>query len=94
MTATAVIEAVWRIEHPRLAARLAFILRDVGLAEEIAQDAFLLALEHWSQDGVPRNPAAWLTQVAKNRALDRVRRTTLIDGKHRQLAVDLAELVL
>src|SRR6201999_4498689 len=50
------------------------------------------AIEHWPWDGIPDNPAAWLTQVAKNRALDRMRRTTLIDGKHRQLAVDLAAL--
>ncbi len=68
------------------------MLRDVGLAEEIAQDVFLLALEHWPREGVPRNPAAWLTRVGKNRALNRLRRTTLIDGKHRLLAVDLAEL--
>ena len=92
MTAVAVIEAVWRIEQPKLAARLARYLRDVGLAEEIAQDAFLQAMERWPRDGVPRNPAAWLTQVAKNRALDRLRRTTLIDAKHRELAVGLAEL--
>jgi RNA polymerase sigma factor (sigma-70 family) len=92
LTTTAVIEAVWRIEQSKLTARLARILRDVGLAEEIAQDAFLLALERWRRDGVPRNPAAWLTQAAKNRALDRLRRTTLIDGKHRQLGIDLAEL--
>lgn len=92
MTAPAAIEAVWRIEQPKLAARLARYLRDVGLAEEIAQDAFVLAMERWPRDGVPGNPAAWLTQVAKNRALDRLRRTTLIDGKHRLLAVDLAEL--
>ncbi|TGT27560.1 RNA polymerase subunit sigma-24, partial [Mesorhizobium sp. M4B.F.Ca.ET.169.01.1.1] len=72
--------------------RLARTLRDVGLAEEIAQDAFVLALERWPRDGIPRNPAAWLTQVARNRALDRLRRTTMIDGKHRTLAIDLPEL--
>ena len=92
MTTAAVIEAVWRIEQPKLAARLVRYLRDVGLAEEIAQDAFMSALERWPRDGIPRNPAAWLTQVVKNRALDRLRRTTLIDGKHRELALDLAEL--
>ncbi|WP_421916719.1 RNA polymerase sigma factor [Mesorhizobium sp.] len=92
MTATATIEAVWRIEQPRLTARLARYLRDVGLAEEIAGDAFLLALERWPRDGIPRNPAAWLTRVARNRALDRLRRTTMIDGKHRELAIDLAKL--
>ncbi|KJF73840.1 RNA polymerase sigma factor [Agrobacterium arsenijevicii] len=92
MTTVATIEAVWRIEQPKLTARLTRMLRDVGLAEEIAQDAFVLALERWPREGIPRNPAAWLTQVAKNRALDRLRRTTLIDGKHRELAIDLSEL--
>jgi RNA polymerase sigma factor (sigma-70 family) len=92
LTAAAAIEAVWRIEQPKLAARLARYLGDVGLAEEIVQDAFVQAMERWPRDGAPRNPAAWLTQVAKNRALDRLRRTTLIDGKHRLLAVDLAAL--
>jgi RNA polymerase sigma factor (sigma-70 family) len=88
----ATIEAVWRIEQPKLTARLARYVRDIGLAEEIAQDAFVLALERWPRDGIPRNPAAWLTEVARNRALDRLRRTTMIDGKHRELAIDLAEL--
>ena len=92
MTSAAAIEAVWRIEQTKLAARLVRMLRDVGLAEEIVQDAFVLALERWPQDGIPRNPAAWLTQVARNRALDRLRRTTLIDGKHRLLAIDFADL--
>lgn len=92
MTTDATIEAVWRIEQTRLTARLARMLRDIGLAEEIAQDAFVLALERWRLDGIPRNPAAWLMQVAKNRALDRLRRTTLIDSKHRELAIDLTEL--
>lgn len=92
MTATAAIEAVWRIEQPKLAARLTRYLRDIGLAEEVAQDAFVLALERWPRDGIPRNPAAWLTRVATNRALDRLRRTVLIDGKHRELAIVLAEL--
>jgi len=92
LTAIGAIEAVWRIEQPKLAARLARYLRDVGLAEEIVQDAFVLALEHWPRDGIPREPAAWLTQVAKNRALDRLRRSTLIDGKHRELTLELAEL--
>jgi len=92
LIATGTIEAVWRIEQPKLAARLVRYLRDVGQAEEIAQDAFLLALERWPRDGIPRNPAAWLTHVAKNRALDLLRRTTMIDGKHRELAIDLAEL--
>ncbi|ENN87437.1 hypothetical protein RHSP_27985 [Rhizobium freirei PRF 81] len=92
MTTAGAIEAVWRIEQPKLAARLNRLLRDIGLAEEIAQDAFVLALERWPRDGIPRNPAAWLTRIAKNRALDRLRRTTLIDGKHRELAIDFAAL--
>ncbi|WP_322415729.1 RNA polymerase sigma factor [Mesorhizobium huakuii] len=92
MTANGTIEAVWRIEQPKLTARLARYLRDVGLAEEVAGDAFLLALERWPRDGIPRNPAAWLMEVARNRALDRLRRTTMIDGKHRELAIDLAGL--
>lgn len=92
MTTSGTIEAVWRIEQPKLAARLNRLLRDIGLAEEIAQDAFVLALERWPRDGVPRNPAAWLMRVAKNRALDRLRRTTLIDGKNREFAIDFAEL--
>jgi predicted RNA polymerase sigma factor len=65
VTATGAIEAVWRIEQPKLAARLTRLLRDIGLAEEIAQDAFVLAMERWPLDGIPRNPAAWLTHVAK-----------------------------
>lgn len=92
MTDVASIEAVWRIEQPRLAARLARYLRDVGLVEDIVQDTFIQALERWPKDGIPRIPAAWLTQVAKNRALDWLRRATLIDGKHRELAIDLGEL--
>jgi len=92
LTATATIEAVWRIEQPKLAARLARYLRDIGLAEEVVQDAFVTALERWPREGIPRNPAAWLTRVATNRALDRLRRTTLIDGKHRELTIDMAEL--
>ncbi|BCM18501.1 RNA polymerase sigma factor [Mesorhizobium sp. J8] len=92
MTTTATIEAVWRIEQPRLAARLTRTLRDVGLAEEVVQDAFLTALERWPRDGIPHNPAAWLARVATNRALDRLRRTVMLDSKQRELAVDLAEL--
>ena len=91
MTTVGAIDAARRIEQPKLAARLARHLRDVGLAEEIVQDAFVLALERWPRDGIPREPAAWLTQVAKNRALDRLRRATLIDGKHRELAIEFAE---
>jgi RNA polymerase sigma factor (sigma-70 family) len=92
LTAAAIVEAVWRIEQPKLAARLIRTLRDVGLAEEVVQDAFVAALERWPLDGIPDNPAAWLTRVATNRALDRLRRTVMLDGKHRELAIDLAEM--
>jgi len=64
------IEALWRIESPRLIAVLARMLRDVGVAEELAQDALVAAMESWPQTGVPDNPAAWLTTTAKRRAID------------------------
>jgi predicted RNA polymerase sigma factor len=65
------IDAVWRIESARLIAGLARIVRDVGLAEELAQDALVVALEKWPESGVPDNPGAWLMATAKNRAIDR-----------------------
>ncbi|BCT94108.1 RNA polymerase subunit sigma-24 [Lysobacter helvus] len=71
------IEAVWRIESTRLIAGLARMVRDVGLAEELAQDAFLAALEHWTRDGVPDKPGAWLMATAKRRAIDRMRQHQL-----------------
>ena len=67
------IDTVWRMESARLIGALARRVRDVGLAEELAQDALVAALEHWPRDGVPDNPAAWLMTTAKNRALDRMR---------------------
>ncbi|MER7672581.1 RNA polymerase sigma factor [Kitasatospora sp. NPDC096128] len=72
--ATAVVEAVFRIESARIIAAAARIVRDVGLAEELAQDALVAALEQWPRDGVPDNPGAWLTATAKRRAIDLVRR--------------------
>ena len=74
MDAQRSIEAVWRIECPRLVASLTRLLRDVGLAEEVAQDAFVAALEQWPRDGVPDRPGAWLMAVARTRAIDRIRR--------------------
>ena len=71
------IDAVWRTESPRLIAGLARMLRDVGLAEEMAQDALVIALEKWPQSGVPDNPGAWLMATAKHRAIDRLRRIKL-----------------
>ena len=79
------IDAVWRIESPRLIAGLARIVRDVGLAEDLAQDALVAALERWPESGVPDNPGAWLMATAKHRAIDRLRRTTLVERKHGEL---------
>ena len=85
------IEAVWRIESARLVAGLARIVRDVGRAEELAQDALVAALEQWPESGIPENPGAWLMATAKHRAIDHFRRAALIDRKHEELTRDLAE---
>src|SRR5262245_49757767 len=79
------IEAVFRIESARLIAGLARRVRDVGLAEELAQDALVTALERWPRTGVPDNPGAWLMATAKNRAIDLLRRRTMAQRKHEQL---------
>ncbi len=79
------IEAVWRIESARLIASLARITRDVGLAEELAQDALVAALEQWPGSGIPDNPGAWLMATAKHRAIDQLRRRKLMGRKHEQL---------
>jgi RNA polymerase sigma factor (sigma-70 family) len=79
------IDAVWRIESARLIAGLARMVRDVGLAEELAQDALVTALERWPESGIPTNPGAWLMATAKNRALDRLRRAKLVERKHAEL---------
>ncbi len=92
MTATdahRVIDAVWRIESPRLIAGLARMVRDVGLAEDLAQDALVAALERWPESGVPDNPAAWLMATAKNRAIDQLRRRTVVERTHAQLGRDV-----
>ncbi len=85
------IDAVWRIESPRLIAGLTRIVRDVGLAEDLAQDALVAALEQWPESGVPDNPGAWLMATAKHRAIDHFRRNTLLDRKHEELGRELAE---
>jgi RNA polymerase sigma factor (sigma-70 family) len=82
------IAAVWRIESARIIGALARRVRDVGLAEELAQDALVAALEHWPVDGIPDNPAAWLMATAKNRALDRLRQATLHHRKQQELGAD------
>jgi len=83
------IDAVWRIESARLIAGLARMVRDVGLAEELAQDALVVALEQWPQSGVPDNPGAWLMTTAKRRAIDRLRRRKLLERKHVELMHEL-----
>jgi len=82
------VETVWRMESPKIIAKLARMLRDVGLAEELAQDALVTALEQWPESGVPNNPGAWLMTTAKNRALDQLRRFKLLQRKHETLAHD------
>lgn len=79
------IETVWRIESPRLIGGLVRIVRDVGLAEDLAQDALLAALEQWPESGVPRNPGAWLMSTARRRAIDHFRHRGMADQKHEQL---------
>ncbi len=83
------IEAVWRIESAKLIAGIARIVRDVGVAEDLAQDALVAALEQWPTSGVPDNPGAWLMATAKHRAIDQLRRTTRLERKHEQLGHEL-----
>jgi RNA polymerase sigma factor (sigma-70 family) len=83
------IDAVWRIESARLIAGLTRMVRDVGLAEELAQDALVTALERWPESGVPDNPGAWLMTTAKRRAIDQIRRRTLLDRKHEELGREI-----
>ncbi|RKN49582.1 RNA polymerase sigma factor [Micromonospora endolithica] len=85
------VEAVWRIESGRVVAALAGLVRDVGWAEELAQDALVAALETWPRDGVPTNPGAWLTAVGKRRAIDGLRRRTLLDRKVAELGRELGD---
>src|SRR5207253_8157685 len=82
------IDAVWRIESPRLIAGLTRIVRDVGVAEDLAHDALVAALEQWPDEGVPRNPGAWLMATAKHRAIDYFRRNKLLERKHDELAFE------
>ncbi|MDB5815133.1 MAG: polymerase sigma factor [Rhodocyclales bacterium] len=83
------IEAVWRIESAKIIGSLARMLRDVGLAEELAQDALVIALERWPGRGVPENPAAWLMAAAKRRALDWLRRSQMLERKHQELGPEI-----
>jgi RNA polymerase sigma-70 factor (ECF subfamily) len=83
------IEAVWRIESARIIAGLARIVRDVGLAEELAQDALVAALQQWPESGIPDNPGAWLMATAKHRAIDHFRRNKRLERKHEELGREL-----
>ena len=86
------IATVWRMESAKVIAKVARMLRDVGLAEEMAQDALVSALERWPRDGMPDNPGAWLMTTAKNRALDRLRQDAMQARKHEAIGQDLAAL--
>jgi RNA polymerase sigma factor (sigma-70 family) len=85
------IDAVWRIESPRLIAGLTRLVRDIARAEDLAQDALVAALEQWPQSGIPDNPGAWLMATAKHRAIDHLRRNTRLEQKLAQLAPEIAE---
>src|ERR1700754_339672 len=87
------IDAIWKIESPRLIATITRLVRDLDLAEELAQDALVSALEQWPRDGVPRNPGAWLTQAAKHRAVDRIRRERMAGRKLEALGKDMEGLL-
>ncbi|MBF6619124.1 MAG: RNA polymerase sigma factor [Patulibacter sp.] len=88
----ATIDAVWRIESAKLVAGLTRVVRDVGVAEELAQDAFVAALEQWPTSGVPDEPGAWLMTVAKRRGIDQLRRRTTLERKHEQLEHEIGTL--
>ena len=83
------IDAVWRIESPKLIAGLIRIVRDVGLAEDLAQDALVAALEQWPESGVPAKPGAWLMATAKHRAIDRLRRDERLERKHQEIGREM-----
>ncbi|MFN8442568.1 MAG: sigma factor [Caldilineaceae bacterium] len=85
------IETVWRIEAPKLIAALTRLVRDVGLAEELAQDALVIALQQWPEEGIPRNPAAWLMGTAKHRAIDLIRRQQTAERKYAEIGRELEQ---
>jgi RNA polymerase sigma factor (sigma-70 family) len=85
------IDAIWRIESAKVIAGLTRMVRDIGVAEDLAHDALVAALEQWPSEGIPRNPGAWLTAAAKHRAIDYFRRNALLDRKHQELGHDLLE---
>ena len=95
MSATrAVIETVWRLEAPRLIGGLTRVVRDLALAEDLAHDALLAALEQWPRDGIPQNPGAWLMAAARHRAVDALRRGRMLDEKHATLLAETPRMGL
>src|SRR5213592_909845 len=88
-TAADAIDAVWRIESARLIAGLARLVGDIGVAEDLAQEALLAALEQWPESGIPDNPGAWLMATAKHRAIDHLRRRKLLERKHEELGREI-----
>jgi RNA polymerase sigma factor (sigma-70 family) len=84
------IQAVWRIESARIVAGIARIVRDIGVAEDLAQDALVAALEQWPTSGMPQNPGAWLMAAAKHRAIDRDRREKLLERKHEEIGREVS----
>src|ERR1700732_186735 len=85
------LNAVWRMESARIIGALARMVRDVGVAEELAQDALVAALEQWPESGIPENPGAWLMGTAKHRAIDFLRRGAMLDRKHEELGREIVE---
>jgi predicted RNA polymerase sigma factor len=85
------IDAVWRMESAKVIAALARMVKDVGVAEELAQDALVAALETWPKTGVPDNPAAWLTATGKRRAIDQLRRREMLERKHAEIGREIDE---
>ena len=83
------IEAVWKIESTRLIAAIARVTRDLGMAEELAQEALVAALEQWPEEGIPEKPAAWLMTAARRRAIDYFRRGRMLQEKHGEIAREL-----
>ena len=83
------IDAIWRLESGRIIAALARMVRDIGVAEDLAQDALVAALQQWPESGIPDNPGAWLTGTAKHRAIDYLRRGQMLARKHGELAYEL-----
>jgi len=85
------VEAVWRIESAKIIAALARLVKDLSLAEELSQDAFVAALERWPRSGIPDNPGAWLMTVAKRKAIDLIRRNNRLERKHEELGHEIED---